>query len=214
MNDIPQQPQAPGHPGSSQGQGPTQTAAPQPGPQGQAQAQGMPDPGFGNAFGQGMGMGQGGQPSMGPGVHGAAAGMHHAWGGPQAAYGYPPYAGYYAAPPLGWPPYPPDVAASQPGTAPAGFSSAMNDIAEQSGLGMFKDFLNLDDGEFWKGALVGAAVVLLATNEDLRSALIGGAAKTAQAVKSGFGGLAGSAADESQDSASDAVEQSDQENPQ
>ena len=57
---------------------------------------------------------------------------------------------------------------------------------------MFKDFFRFDDGEFWKGAMVGAAVVLLLTNEGLRDALIGGAAKTAEAVKSGMGNLAGS----------------------
>ncbi|MFO8004284.1 hypothetical protein [Thioalkalivibrio sp.] len=55
---------------------------------------------------------------------------------------------------------------------------------------MLKDFLRFDDGEFWKGAMVGAAVVLLLTNEGLRDALIGGAARTAEAVKSGMDNLA------------------------
>jgi hypothetical protein len=67
----------------------------------------------------------------------------------------------------------------------------MGNLADQAGLGMFKDFFRFDDGEFWKGAMVGAAVVLLLTNENLRDALIGGAAKTAEAVKSGMDNLAG-----------------------
>jgi hypothetical protein len=67
----------------------------------------------------------------------------------------------------------------------------MGNIADQAGLGMFKDFFKFDDGEFWKGAMVGAAVVLLLTNESLRDALLGGAAKTAEAVKSGMDSFAG-----------------------
>jgi hypothetical protein len=67
----------------------------------------------------------------------------------------------------------------------------MGEMADKSGLGMLKGFLDFNDSEFWKGALVGAAVVLLVTNDELRSALIGGAARTAEAVKSGMAGMAG-----------------------
>jgi hypothetical protein len=66
--------------------------------------------------------------------------------------------------------------------------AAMQQAAEQNGLGGLKQFLNFSDGEFWKGALVGAAVVLLMTNEDLRDSLMTGAAKAAGAMKAGLGG--------------------------
>jgi hypothetical protein len=75
-----------------------------------------------------------------------------------------------------------------PDPAMAGMQAAMNEFADQSGLGALKGFLNFNDGEFWKGALVGAAIVMLMTNEDLRGALLGGAARTANAMKSGLGG--------------------------
>ena len=110
----------------------------------------------------------------------------------QAGYHAHPGYGWYAPPPgYGPPPQaapgaPPGVGANDP--TMAGLSAAMGDLAEKNGLGMFKDFLNFDDGEFWKGALVGAALVLLFTNEDLRNSLIGGAAKTAEAFKAGLGG--------------------------
>ena len=112
--------------------------------------------------------------------------------------GYAPHAGYYAHPGQGWyapppgyaPPPQPQMPPGAPGSDPAmaGFSAAMGDMAEKSGLGMFKDLLNFDDGEFWKGALVGAALVMLLTNEELRNSLIGGAAKTAEAFKAGLAG--------------------------
>jgi hypothetical protein len=70
----------------------------------------------------------------------------------------------------------------------------MNEFADQSGLGALKGFLNFNDGEFWKGALVGAAIVLLMTNEDLRGALLGGAARTADAMKAGLAGFGDDAA--------------------
>ncbi len=125
-------------------------------------------------------------------------------GAPGWGFGYgptaPPYGAPWGAPPgYGWaPPHPPpgyytpSGPEGQPkvGGAPAGFAAAMGDIADKSGLGMFKDLFNWDDGEFWKGAIVGAAVVVLMTNEDLRNSLIGGAAKTAEAVKSGLAGFA------------------------
>jgi hypothetical protein len=76
-----------------------------------------------------------------------------------------------------------------PDPAAAGFSAAMNEFADQSGLGALKGFMNFNDGEFWKGALVGAAIVLLMTNEELRGALLGGAARTANAMKAGLAGF-------------------------
>jgi hypothetical protein len=150
----------------------------------------------------------------------AAPGMQQAWGAAQGyapAPGPVPYPAYYAAPAPGWqgpppvyglPPQTPAPAAAA-GLPPDAFAGAMNELADKSGLGMFKNFLNLDDGEFWKGALVGAAVVLLMTNEDLRNSLIGGAAKTAEVVKSGLSGFAGgtSATGESDENADESGEQ-------
>ena len=140
------------------------------------------------------------------------------WGGPQGYMGYPPpHYGYYQAPygmpgqpwqgvPNGMnmgPPPGPDAATQ------AGFSAALGDMADKNGLGMFKEFLKFEDGDFWKGAVVGAAVVLLMTNENLRNSLIGGAAKTAEAMKAGFANFApdsdedGASADEPADDQSE-----------
>jgi len=82
----------------------------------------------------------------------------------------------------------------------------MGGLADQAGLGMFKDFFSLGDGEFWKGAVVGAAVVMLLTNENLREALLGSATKAAEAVKSGMDNLAGS---DNETSAADGDDSSD-----
>jgi hypothetical protein len=116
------------------------------------------------------------------------------WGAPQAHGAVPPphphYGNYGASgPPWGGAPTghsgpPPAGVGTQ-----AGLGAVLGDMADKSGLGMFKELFNWEDSEFWKGALVGAAVVLLMTNENLRNSLIGGAAKTAEAVKSGFAGV-------------------------
>jgi hypothetical protein len=122
----------------------------------------------------------------------------HPWGFPQgygAVPSYHHYYGYYGAPgppwsgaPTGYGGPPPTVPPTGTGTQ-AGIAAALGDMADKSGLGMFKELFNWEDSEFWKGALVGVAVVLLMTNEHLRNTLIGGAAKTAEAVKSGFAGV-------------------------
>ena len=175
------------------------------GPYGPGMGRGNPgaqDPG--GPQGPAMGMGPGphgpymGQ-DMGPGPFGPAPGPQHHWGGPQGpgfAYGPPP--GAYAPGP-GWSGYPPGFGPQQgPGTGPVGpdLSAAMNEFADQSGLGALKGFLNFNDGEFWKGALVGAAIVMLMTNEELRDTLLGGAARTANAMKAGLAGFGEGAADE------------------
>lgn len=143
-------------------------------------------------------------PQMGMPGNPQTAGMYQNWGMP----GYAPYNPYYgyAMPGHTPPPYPPTgvppepmAAAAQQAVDSAAFSAAMGDIAEKSGLGMFKDFLNFNDGEFWKGALVGAAVVLLVTNDELRGSLFGGAAKAMDAMKSGVAGMAGANADEEEE---------------
>lgn len=56
-----------------------------------------------------------------------------------------------------------------------------------NGLASLSKMLNLEDTEFWKGALVGAAAVLLLTNDSVQSALFKGGAKAKAAVKTGVG---------------------------
>lgn len=201
------------NPGAGQA-GPGAGMSPDMGQAGAAAANG-PAQGVGGAGpgipGGGMGMGPGMGPAMGPGMGPAAdmaqqPGAYAPWGYAAAYAPQPPYPygyGYYGMPPqaggmgyAGPPPGSPGAAAAA-GAGAGGLGAAMGNIADQAGLGMFKDLFNLDDGEFWKGALVGAAVVLLLTNENLREALVGGAAKTAAAMKSGLAGFGGaeSAAD-------------------
>jgi hypothetical protein len=160
----------------------------------------------------------------------AGPGMAPPWGMPPS--GYPPRAAYAGQAVPGYPyhgqPYPAahpfaaapqhappgfqaDPAAAQQASAAAGLSAAMGEMADKSGLGMVKGFLDFNDSEFWKGALVGAAVVLLVTNDELRSALIGGAARTAEAVKSGMSGMAGTQDDTPEDMRAEPSEQPGQE---
>jgi len=115
-------------------------------------------------------------------------------------YGAATYPGPRAGPGQAWPPGQGDAA---PGPDTQGFGAAIGNIADQAGLGMLKDFFSFDDGDFWKGALVGAAVVMLLTNENLREALAGGAAKTAAAFKSGLATQAGGESAASDDVAED-----------
>lgn len=108
---------------------------------------------------------------------------------PYAHYPPPPYhAGY--APPL-YPPhaaaYPPGATAAPPPHAAApGAKDWINDFSQGgnvlSGLGKM---LNMDDSEFWKGALIGAGAVLLLTNESVQDMLFSTGAKAKDAVKKG-----------------------------
>ena len=65
--------------------------------------------------------------------------------------------------------------------------SELVDDALKGGVNPSKLGRYLNDGEFIKGALVGAAVVLLLTDNPLRQALFRGTAKAAEKVKEGFG---------------------------
>jgi hypothetical protein len=147
----------------------------------------------------GVPAGNGGPPPTEPPVSASPGSTPpYPWGAPQEHGVAPPphhHYGYYGVSGSPWgggPPghggLPPTAPSAGVGTQP-GFAAVLGDIADKSGLGMFKEFFNWEDSEFWKGALVGAAVVLLMTNEHLRNSLIGGAAKTAEAVKSGFAGV-------------------------
>ncbi len=109
----------------------------------------------------------------------------------------PPPPPYYYPPHYGYPPQPmPGQGYGMEGAHPesvkgasSGISQALGDIVDSSGLGALKGWLDLEDGEFWKGAIVGAAAVLLITNDSLRDSLLGGASKTAEAMKAGLAGL-------------------------
>ncbi|HID45767.1 MAG TPA: hypothetical protein EYP34_08440 [Chromatiaceae bacterium] len=58
----------------------------------------------------------------------------------------------------------------------------MNQIGKATGMGNVGQMLSWDDEEFWKGALVGAAAVMLLTNESVRESLKEGLDK----IMSGF----------------------------
>jgi len=65
-------------------------------------------------------------------------------------------------------------------------AEVMNEIASGgNGLSSLTKMLDLDDSEFWKGALVGAAAVLLLTNESVQNALFKTGVKARDAVDQG-----------------------------
>ncbi len=67
-----------------------------------------------------------------------------------------------------------------------GMSQLMEELAGGgNGLSSLTHMLNLDDKEMWKGALIGAAVVLLLTNESVQNALFKTGVRARDAVKSG-----------------------------
>lgn len=77
-----------------------------------------------------------------------------------------------------------------PGGGQAQHGPGMADLVDEiasggNGLSSLSKMLNLNDSEFWKGALIGAAVVLVLTNETVQGALFKGGAKAKAAVKSG-----------------------------
>ncbi len=154
----------------------------------------------------------GGAAQPGAGMHGgyAAGPVDYRYANPQASEPYPyapgmappqypyyptpQYAPHpnmaYSAPPPGYPPqYAPPGAhagAGQPGAGVhAGMSQFVNELANGgNGLSSLGKMLNLDDSEFWKGALIGAAAVLLLTNESVQNALFKTGAKAKEAVTS------------------------------
>ncbi|MBK1653380.1 hypothetical protein [Allochromatium vinosum] len=121
------------------------------------------------------------QPAFAPGYHQTAP--HYA----AAAMYYGQYAGYPPPPPPpGAYPYPPEAfqaphqgyahgAAHGAGQAHgASVSDLVNEVANGgNGLSTISKMLNFDDPDFWKGALVGAAAVLLLTSGSVQSALFG-----------------------------------------
>ncbi len=120
-------------------------------------------------------------------------GYHHM--PPPAGYYPPPPPGYHPPPPPGYyppPPYYAHPAYQQEHSAPhqhhgkAHYEEPENDalyqqaqgvveglMGEQSGV--FKDMLSkmgIDDKEFWKGAMIGAAAALILGNENVRNNLM------------------------------------------
>jgi hypothetical protein len=95
--------------------------------------------------------------------------------------------GYVAAggmPGQGVPPAPGGVGAGR--GQGAAMAQMLDDMAGGNGnIARLGSLLNLDDSEFWKGALVGAAAVLLLTNDTVQDALFKTGAKAKAAVQSG-----------------------------
>jgi hypothetical protein len=126
--------------------------------------------------------------------------------GPQMQFPFMGQPGFVAPPPPPFGYYAPPPGAQQvppPGVNQPAFEDMFNDLADKNGLGMLKGLFDFSDGDFWKGALVGAAIVMLMTNDELRNSLINGAAKTAEAVKSGFSGFTEGGNDEMNETSSD-----------
>jgi len=72
-----------------------------------------------------------------------------------------------------------------PGQGP-GMAGLVQEIANGgNGLSSLGKMLNFDDSEFWKGALVGAAAMLLLTNESVQSALFKTGVRAKDAVERG-----------------------------
>lgn len=110
-----------------------------------------------------------------------------------------PMGGYAAAPMAGMPMPGAPGAGAQAGAGQgpgpqAGMQQLFEELAEGgNGLNSLTRMLSLDDTEFWKGALVGAAAVLLLTNDQVQDALFKSGAKAKSAVKSGADQLKGRA---------------------
>ncbi|WP_299020393.1 YtxH domain-containing protein [uncultured Photobacterium sp.] len=107
---------------------------------------------------------------------------HHA----MPPHGYHPHAGYHHAP-HGYPPMPPHHYYGMPPHHPEHHEShPENDALFQQAQGMlegmmgeqagiFKDLMHkmgVDDKEFWKGAMIGAAAALVLSNENVRNNLL------------------------------------------
>lgn len=127
--------------------------------------------------------------------------MYHAYqAAQQPYYPYPPQGMPYPPPQYAYAP-PPPMYGYQQGMgqgqgqmhgqqAHAAQSPGVNQIMEEiagggTGLSSLTRMLNFDDKDFWKGALVGAAAVLLLTNESVQRTLFRGAVKTRDAAEDG-----------------------------
>lgn len=148
------------------------------GPTGSAENPYGADPGFQQPYGYGMHMG-GMPPQYGQVPPPPPYGGHGFYAPPPPPPQFNPYGGF--------PPPPPGAETS---AAQQGLQQALDQMADEKGLGFLKGLVDFNDGDFWKGALVGAAAVLLITNDDLRDSLVDNMAKAADSLKEGLGGLA------------------------
>ena len=193
--------QAPRGAGGGYGEAPTGSATgqAQTNPPASGQAGGV----AGGLGGQGAFQGYGPDGTMGgvppgSGLYGAAGVMppppwSAQYAPPAPGQGYPGYPGDVRYAPLyyghavGYPPPPPPDAfqMQHPGYAHgasqgaghahgASMSDLVNEVANGgNGLSTLGKLLNVDDPDFWKGALVGAAAVLLLTSDAVQNALFG-----------------------------------------
>lgn len=139
-------------------------------------------PGYGYGYGPAPGMGPwGGYPPQGP-------------MGPPPGYGMGPPPGYGMGTPAGYGPMP-EGGCEHGGAdhgghgAGAGMNQMFEELSKGSGLGGLGKLLDFEDTEFWKGALVGAAAVLLLTNESVQQSLFKSGVKARDAVDKGLGSL-------------------------
>jgi len=175
-------------------------AASNPWGQGLPPAQGQVPPGVPTG---GPGSQAGPQPQYPGAPYPAPGGQAGGGQAPWAPYAYPPP---YPHPPLyqhqaqqGYGPAPqgPGYAAypgpgpgqgAGAGAGPGGVSRFIEELAGGgNGLSSLTQMLSLDDKEMWKGALIGAAVVLLFTNESVQNTLFKTGVRARDAVKSGVG---------------------------
>lgn len=156
--------------------------------QGPGQAYAGPPPGYGwGYYGPPPGMGG----PWGPYGPGPEAGGMPGWGPMGPGGGYGPGPG-----PQGMGGYGPPGGEGMPGQGPgpgAGRGPGMGQLIEEmtagtgfAGLGQLLDF---EDTDFWKGALVGAAAVLLLTNETVQQSLFKSGVKARDVVEKGFSSL-------------------------
>lgn len=187
--------------GQAQGGGPAGQQA----QWGQTQAQGTAQPAQQAQWGQAQVQGGGpaaqqaqwgyGQGQQYPGYPGAQGqpGMAAGYGpAPIHAYGAYPYGYPYGYPTQAQPGYAHPAAPQGPGFpghrpgAEVGMTQLMEEIAGGgNGLSSLGRMLNLNDKELWKGALIGAAAVLLLTNESVQNALFKTGVRASDAVRSG-----------------------------
>ena len=100
-------------------------------------------------------------------------------------YGFPPPPGFH---PSHMQPYPDNSQHREAGNAPQAESQHMLDGLMGAQAGMFKELMNklgIDDSEFWKGAMVGAAATLVLNNETVRSQLLGLLGNAGELLKTG-----------------------------
>ncbi|RLM20089.1 hypothetical protein BIY29_15785 [Brenneria alni] len=107
---------------------------------------------------------------------------------PQMMPGFPPPMGYPMPPQATTPPQPSHHHPAQPAFDWNGQAQSMveNMMGEQAGI--LKNIIGtigMDDKEFWKGAMIGAAVTLLLTNEGVRNMLLQTVASTSDLLKTG-----------------------------